>query len=466
MHASRRAGALLKLKPSFAARARWASTTAEKDKYKVVVVGAAADTAFRANPFVGSGGLTVANQIYSRFRAAGKPLAKGDIAILDDAEYHYYQPGWTLVGAGLKEKAETRKPLDSLIPSHLAHIKENVKAFSPQSSSVTTTSGREIGYESLVVATGLQINWGGITGLSKALADPSSGVSSIYSYNTCDKVWKDLDALRSGNAVFTQPAGVVKCAGAPQKIMWMAWDRYQQTGRGDKIKIDFYNGMPTMFSVKKYSDALENLRKERGVGGHFQHNLVSVDTGNRKATFKKSDNSTVDVDYTLLHVVPPMGPLDFIKGSPIADEAGWVAVDKETLRSTKFDNVWAIGDCSSLPTSKTAAAITAQAPVLTENLFSVVDTGKVANANYDGYTSCPLLTGYGQLMLAEFKYGLEPKESFSSYPFFDDQAIPSRFFYHLKKDLFPWAYWNYMLKGSWFGASGFIRPKYPPSTPQ
>ncbi len=172
--------------------------------------------------------------------------------------------------------------------------------------------------------------------------------------------------------------------------MWMAWDRYQQTGRGDKIKIDFYNGMPTMFSVKKYSDALENLRKERGVGGHFQHNLVSVDTGNRKATFKKSDNSTVDVDYTLLHVVPPMGPLDFIKGSPIADEAGWVAVDKETLRSTKFDNVWAIGDCSSLPTSKTAAAITAQAPVLTENLFSVVDTGKVANANYDGYTSCPV----------------------------------------------------------------------------
>ena len=117
------------------------------------------------------------------------------------------------MGAGLKRKDETRRRLDSLIPAHLAHIPENVKTFEPKSSSVTTASGRKIGYENLVVATGLQINWSTIPGLEKALADPSSGVSSIYSYNTCDKVWKDIDSLRSGKAIFTQPAGVIKCAG-------------------------------------------------------------------------------------------------------------------------------------------------------------------------------------------------------------------------------------------------------------
>jgi NADPH-dependent 2,4-dienoyl-CoA reductase/sulfur reductase-like enzyme len=231
------------------------------------------------------------------------------------------------------------------------------------------------------------------------------------------------------------------CA-APQKIMWMAWDRYKQTKRGDNIKIDFYTGMPTMFSVKKYSDALNELRIERGVGGHFQYNLISIDAVNRKAKFKKADESTVDVDFTLLHVTPPMGPLDFLKGSPIVDAAGWVDVDKNTLRHVKpeFGNIFSLGDCSSLPTSKTAAAITAQAPVLTENLFSVMSTGKVSNAKYDGYTSCPvsalvlvldvhdvkitqLLTGYNQLMLAEFKYGLEPKETFAQ---FFDQAKPNR----------------------------------------
>lgn len=257
------------------------------------------------------------------------------------------------------------------------------------------------------MAAGLKTNWDGIAGLPQALANPSSGVSSIYSYDTCDKVWHDVDALRSGNAIFTQPAGVIKCAGgksislcivaayrllAPQKIMWMAWDRYRKSGRGDNIKIDFMTGMPSMFSVKKYSDVLNVLRIERGVGAEFQHNLISIDAANRKATFKKSDGSIVDRDFTLLHVAPPMGPHDFIKESPIADPAGWVEIDKATLRHVKpeFGNIFALGDCSSLPTSKTVAAITSQAPVLTENLFSVMDTGEVSNAKYDGYTSCPV----------------------------------------------------------------------------
>lgn len=427
------------------------SVVGEKDKFKVVVVGA------------GAGGLTVASQIFDRFRSAGKSLNPKDIAILDAAESHYYQPGWTLVGSGLLKKTETRRPLASLIPDHLQHIPENVKTFDPKASTVTTSSGKVISYDQLVIATGLQINWGNISGLPAALADPSSGVSSIYSYDTCEKVWNDIDALSSGHAVFTQPAGVVKCAGAPQKIMWMAWDRYQKTGRGDKVKIDFYNGMPTMFSVKKYSEALDKLRIDRGVGGYFQHNLIAVDAANHKATFKRSDGSSVDVDYNLLHVVPQMGPPAVIKESPLADEAGWVAVDQGTLRHVKpeYGNVWAIGDCSSLPTSKTAAAITAQAPVLTENLFSVADSGKVSSARYDGYTSCPLLTGYGQLMLAEFKYGLVPKESFASIPGIGDQSVPRRLFYHLKKDVFPYAYWEYMLAGKWFGSTGFFRPNFP-----
>lgn len=407
----------------------------------------------------GSAGLSIANQLYNRFTAAGKQLKDGDITILDAAEYHYYQPGWTLVGAGLRPKTDFRRPLDSLIPKHLTLIPENVQSFSPTTSSVTTTSGRQLSYDTLVVAAGLQINWNGIKGLTSALADPTSGVSSIYSYATCDKVWDDVEGLRSGNAIFTQPAGIIKCAGAPQKIMWMAWDRYRKTGRADNIDVKFYTGMPTMFSVKKYSDALNALRIERKVDGFFEHNLVSVDPANHKATFKKPDGTNIDVDYTLLHVTPPMGPLDVFKGSPIADSAGWVTVNQATMQHVNpdFSNIFALGDCSSLPTSKTAAAITAQAPVLTENLFSLVDTGKVSQAQYDGYTSCPLLTGYGELMLAEFRYGLEPKETFSN---IFDQSKSNRFFYHLKKDLFPSAYWNFMVKGRWFGTGGLSRPTY------
>lgn len=314
------------------------------------------------------------------------------------------------MAAGLRPKSEFRRPFASLVPGHILHVPENVKSFSPTSSSVVTDSGRNLSYDMLVIAAGLQTNWNAIKGLSSALADPASGVSSIYSFQTCDKVWDDIEALRAGSAIFTQPAGVVKCAGGkvaspslpsdfeiitgPQKIMWMAWDRYRRTNRGQNIKVDFYTGMPTIFSVKKYSDALDALRIQRGVGASFHHNLVAVDSVNHKATFKTSNGSDVDVDYTLLHVTPPMGPLDVLKQSPISDGAGWVQVDHFTLQHANpdFGNIFALGDCSSLPTSKTAAAITAQAPVLTENLFSVMDTGKLSTAAYDGYTSCPVST--------------------------------------------------------------------------
>jgi len=389
---------------------------------------------------------------------AGKALDAGSIAIVDGAENHHYQPGWTLVGSGLRPKSDFTRPLASLVPNHISLIPEDVKTFSPNSSSITTTSGRDIAYENLVVAAGLQINYDAIKGLPAALADPNSGVSTIYSSQTCDKVWTNIENLKSGNAVFTQPSGIIKCAGAPQKIMWMAWDRFRRTGRKD-IKVDFYTGMPAMFSVKKYSDALNALRQERGVGGHFAHELISIDAANKRATFKKSDDGVhVKVDYSFLHATPPMGPLTVFKGTPIADAAGWVTVNQGTLQHVKpeFSNIFSLGDCSSLPTSKTAAAVAAQAPVLTENLYSFINTGKVASAEYDGYTSCPLLTGYGELMLAEFKYGLQPKESFSN---IFDQGKSNRFFYHLKKDIFPYVYWKYMVNGKWFGAQGLRRPE-------
>ncbi|QRW27203.1 sulfide-quinone oxidoreductase [Rhizoctonia solani] len=408
---------------------RFASTAA-KSHHKVLVVGA------------GSGGLNVANQIYNRFKKGGQSLGDGDVALVDGAEWHHYQPGWTLVGSGLKEKHDLRKPLASLIPLTL-HI---IKTMSPNSPPM---------------AVGLQTNWSAIDGLEKALADPKSGVSSIYSWDTCDKAWRDIDSLREGRAIFTQPAGVIKCAGAPQKVMWMAWDNYQRTKRGEQIEIDFITGMPTMFSVKKYSDALNELRKSRGVGGKFEHNLVSIDTKAQKATFKTPDGKLVEESYSLLHVTPPMGPPSVVKNSSLADSVGWVDVDPGTLqhKNAAYSNIFALGDASSLPTSKTAAAITAQAPVLAENLYQVVNTGKVGKAAYDGYTSCPLLTGYNQLMLAEFVYGLQPKESFAEL-FGIDQIVPRRAFYHLKKDFFPWVYWNRMVKGEWFGPKGFTAPSY------
>ncbi|KAI9148188.1 sulfide quinone-reductase [Paramyrothecium foliicola] len=417
------------------------ATPASRD-HKVVIVGG------------GTAGVTISQQLLRSGR-----FAQDDIALVDPASFHHYQPGWTLVGGGLKTKEELRRPLESLVDPKLKFYTSGVGAFAPEDNSVTLANGDKLSYEQLVVAPGISVDFGSVKGLPEALADRRSLVSSIYGYDFCDKVFPTIQRLEQGNAIFTQPAGVIKCAGGPQKIMWLALDYWKQRGlydpgnpAGSHINISFATGLPSMFGVPKYNATLEALRKERGVEGLFQHDLVAID-GNT-ATFARPDGQEqVKKQFDLLHVVPKMGPHAFVKKSALANEAGYVDVDDGTTRHKKFANVWSAGDASSLPTSKTAAAITAEAPVLVRNLLQSME-GKQPDAIYDGYTSCPLLTEYGKVLLAEFKYGGVPQETFDKL-FAIDQGTPRKAFYYLKKDFFPWVYYNSFVKGTWGGPKGW-----------
>ncbi|KAH7150150.1 hypothetical protein B0J13DRAFT_549638 [Dactylonectria estremocensis] len=417
--------------------------TAAVKNHKVVVIGG------------GTAGLAISHQLLR----SGK-FVPDDIAVVDPAQWHDYQPGFTLAAAGLKDKKNLRKPMDGLIDRKLKFYNDNVDTFSPDNNFITLGNGQKVSYNHLVVAPGINIDYASIKGLPEALANLDSPVSSIYGYDTCDKVFSNIKKFRKGNALFTQPTGIVKCAGAPQKTMWLALDYWRRAGRYDPnpsksaIGISFATGLPTMFGVPKYSATLEDLRKQRGVEGLFQHDLISVD-GN-VATFARGEGQgDITREFDFLHVVPKMGPHAFVKNSALANEAGFVDVDAFTTRHNIYQNVWSAGDASSLPTSKTMAAITSQAPVLVRNLLRSLD-GKEPEPVYDGYTSCPLVTEYGKVLLAEFKYGGVPKETFSSFLGID-QAIPRRSFYYLKKDFFPWIY-QFMLKGTWAGPKIWVRP--------
>ncbi|KAL0937083.1 Sulfide:quinone oxidoreductase, mitochondrial [Colletotrichum truncatum] len=418
-------------------------TSADRS-HKVVVVGG------------GSAGLAISHQLLRTGR-----FTENDIAIVDPATWHHYQPGWTLVGGGLKNKEELKRRLDTLVDPKLKLYQQSVSTFAPKENLITLGNGDKLGYEHLVVAPGIKIDYGSIKGLPEALANPNSLVSTIYGYETCDKVFRTIEKLEKGNAIFTQPAGAIKCAGAPQKVMWLALDYWKRAGlynpsnpSTSPIKISFATGIPAMFGVPKYSAKLEELRKERGVEGLFQHDLVAVE-GDTAVFARPDGKEQVTRKFDLLHVVPKMGPHAFVKNSPLADAAGFVDVDQATTRHTKYHNVWSSGDASSLPTSKTAAAVTSQAPILVNNLLLAMD-GKAPEPKYDGYTSCPLTTEYGKVLLAEFKYGGVPKETFGDLIGFD-QAVPRRAFYHLKKDFFPWVYYNSMVKGTWAGPNGWTK---------
>jgi len=401
----------------------------------------------------GSAGISLSHQLLRKGN-----FKQDDIAIIDPAQWHHYQPGWTLVGGGLKKKEDLRRPMADLMHPSFKFYNTSVSNFAPEENSITTGSGEKIAYEQLVVVPGITLDYGSVKGLKEALEEEDAMVSSIYDYAYCDKAYENVKKFNKGDAIFTQPAGVVKCAGAPQKIMWLALDYWKNAGlyktdASSTINISFATGLPTMFGVPKYAEALEKLRVERGVEGLFQHDIVSID-GNT-ATFNVPNQTPVKKHFDFLHVAPKNVPWSFVKNSALANEAGYVSVSDSTTQHTKYPNVWSIGDASSLPTSKTVAAITAEAPVLVSNLLSAM-ADKPLEASYDGYTSCPLLTGQKEVLLAEFKYGGVPKETFNRVLGID-QGVPRKAFYWLKKDFFPWVYGKYHVKGEWAGPKGLAR---------
>ncbi len=391
--------------------------------YKIVIMGG------------GTGGITVAAQLLRN-----SPQLAQDIAIIEPSEHHYYQPLWTLVGAGEVEKEITERKEASVIPDGTVWIREAVKQFFPDDNYVLTSNGTEISYDYLVVAAGLQINWDKVKGLKENLG--KNGVCSNYSYDAAESTWEFIRNFKEGNAIFTAPNTPIKCGGAPQKILYLAEDYFRKSGVRDKSEVIFASGGTMIFGVKKYAATLSKIISERNIKTKFKHNLIEIDGDKKEAVFEEADTKQrVVMKYGMIHVVPPMSAPNLIMKSPLADAAGWLDVDKYTLQHKRYPNVFGVGDVTNLPTSKTGAAIRKQAPVLVANLLALLKN-KAMNKHYDGYTSCPLITGYGRLVLAEFDYDNSPAETF---PF--DQAKERFSMYLLKKDLLPVIYWDGMLKG-------------------
>lgn len=382
------------------------------------------------------GGGTAGISVAARLRLAGV----GGLAILEPSTKHYYQPLWTLVGAGVFPREVTEREEAEYIPEGVAWIRDHAEAIDPVAKSVTTRGGEVLTYDQLVVAAGMQLHWDRIEGLHGHLG--KDGICSNYRYDLVDSTWETLRNFKGGNAVFTFPNTPIKCAGAPQKIMYLADDWLRKTGVRSKSKVIYASATAGIFGVAKYAAALRKVVARKEIETHYRHDLVAVRPAAKEAVFRHLDQGTeLVLKYELLHVVPPMSPPDFLTRGPLVNAAGWVDVDKYTMQHVKYPDVWSLGDNSSLPTSRTGAAIRKQAPLLVENLVAW-RAGQPLPGRYDGYASCPLVTGYGRLILAEFDYDGKPAESF---PF--DQAQERYSMYALKAYALPELYWNGMLRG-------------------
>ncbi|GBQ43617.1 FAD/NAD(P)-binding oxidoreductase [Komagataeibacter sucrofermentans] len=403
------------------------ASTARGLTYDVVVVGG------------GAAGLSTAASILKR---------RGGItlAIIEPSGSHFYQPGWTLVGGGVFKQSQTRRSEKKLIPAGADWVQAAATGFEPEANLVHLSDGSSIRYEVLVVATGLTLDWDAIEGLSETLG--RNGVTSNYRYDLAPYTWQMVQTLGRGNAVFTQPPMPIKCAGAPQKAMYLACDAWRRRGLGDNINVSFHTATPGLFGVKEFVPPLMDYINRYHIDLCLKSNLTKVDGKGRIATFENvaadGSKTTSEVEFDMLHVVPPQRAPDVIRNSALAGDGGWVSVDPATLRHTKFANVFALGDVAGTSNAKTAAAVRVQAPVVAVNVLATLDH-KPAVADYDGYGACPLTVERGKIVLAEFAYGGKLAPTLPTWLL--NGRKPTHLAWFLKEWVMPALYWDGMLRG-------------------
>ena len=387
----------------------------------------------------GAGGITVA----ARLRKVEHSIPL-DIAIIDPAESHYYQPAFTLVGGGVCSLESTRRDEAKLIPTDVTWIKDAVTTFAPDSNSLTLANGTTISYDYLVVCPGLQINWGTIPGLKEYVG--RNGVCSNYSPNTVEYTFEVLKSLKPGAKVLcTQAPMPIKCPGAPQKAVYLAADYLTKHGIRQDCEVRFLTATPAIFGVPFYAKELVKVAARHNIEVSYNHTLTEIDGRKKKATFAitagDKQGQTLTLEFDMLHVTPPQSAPDFVKNSPLANATGFVDVHANSLQHLKYKNVFSLGDAAGTANSKTAAAVRKQAPVVVHNLLHLIKGGAIEET-YDGYGACPLTTGYGKVLMAEFIYGGKPTPTLPL-----DPRKERYINWWLKTTGMPMLYWDYMLKG-------------------
>lgn len=393
-------------------------------KHQIVIVGG------------GTAGISVA----ARLLRSGHP----DVAVIEPSDTHYYQPLWTLVGGGQADASTTARPEASVMPRNAAWIKNAAAAVDPDNNTVTCADGAVYEYDVLVVSPGIQLDWDRTEGLSDALG--KDGVSSNYRFDLAPRTWEFIRDLRSGTAVFAMPSGPIKCAGAPQKIAYLASDYWRSQGVLDEIDVHLVVPTPRLFGIPAIADNLDAIAADYGITVHTNAEVTSVDADAHKVsvTATGAGGSDTMLAYDVLHAVPRQSAPDWIKSSPLStgDAGGYVDIDKHTMQHVRYPNVFSLGDAGSSPNSKTGAAIRKQAPVVVANIEAYLARRQL-QACYNGYGSCPIVTSSRAMLLAEFDYDLNITPSLPLL----DPTKPHRSYWYLKKYGLPFMYWNLMLKG-------------------
>lgn len=368
-------------------------------KARIVILGA------------GAAGTALANRLVDRLDGA-------EITLVDGRAEHWYQPGFTLIAAGLKPAGYSVSQTADWLPAGVKLVAEYAAEIDPEANTLTTASGTKLPYDYLVTAPGLVLDWDAIEGFDLSLVG-QNGLGALYAGpDYAAKTWAEMDRFTDtgGKAVFLRPATEMKCAGAPLKYAFLTEDQADRKGNRGKVEVEYWNNSKALFGVPIVAEKVRMLFGQRGIKAELDQVLKSIDPTRRIMTFQAPDGSTRETDYDFTNIIPPQRAPDVIRQSGLswADKwvgQGWVEVDQYSLRHNRYPNVFALGDVAGVPKGKTAASVKWQVPVVEAHLVAQI-AGDTTDAAYNGYTSCPLITRVGRAMLIEFDYNNNLTPSF------------------------------------------------------
>lgn len=367
-----------------------------------------------------------------------------DVAVVEPKDHHFYQPLFSHIAGGRAQATEAVRSQESVTPQGVTWIRDAAAGVDTDANTVTLASGSTVSYGQLVVCPGLQYDWDAVPGLAEAVHSPSG--TSHYEFELASKAWALLSGLASGTAVFTMPAGPVKCGGASQKPMYLACDYWREQGVLDRIRVVMVQPYPTVFGVPEVDRELDRKIAEYGIELRTNSELVAVDAAGQTATIRDLAAGTEEnLHYDVLNAVPPQSAPDWLKATDLpaaGDTGGFVEVDRQTLRHIRFQNVWSLGDAAGTTNSKSGGALRKQTKVLAKNLVAA-RKGKALRAKYNGYSVCPFTVSRNTVVFAEFDDRYRPMPTIPRVPTWNE----SRLSWVVDRDIFPQVYWNLILKG-------------------
>jgi sulfide:quinone oxidoreductase len=375
-----------------------AKAQATRTNARIVIIGA------------GAAGTSLVNRLVDRLEGA-------QITVIDPRPDHLYQPGLSLVAAGLKPQSYVVSRTEDWLPSGITFVQDAVAEVDPEARTVATEGGETLGYDWLVVAPGLVLDHGAIEGFSLDMVG-ENGIGSLYAGpEYAARTWQAAGRFteEGGTGIFTRPATEMKCAGAPIKHAFLIDDIARRAGNAGKANILYAAPQSSLFSVPIVHEKIRMVFQDRGFGQMMNRTLTAIDAGAKRATFA-TETGTEEVDYDYIHIIPPQRAPEFVRQSGLSwadrwTDQGWVECDMKTLRHLRYPEIFALGDVAGVPKGKTAASVKWQVPVVEDHIIAGIE-GRESDATYNGYTSCPMITRVGRAMLVEFDYNNNLTPSF------------------------------------------------------